>query len=60
MSKYNLPIVGKPRNRRRKLSNGDIECLFYDGVTVVSKYEKTEEGDVCTYEKKYYSWGKSP
>jgi len=56
MSKYNLPMVGRPRNRARKLSNGEIECLFYEGVTVVSKYT---DDYVCTYEEKYYSWEKA-
>ena len=56
MAKYNLPMLGKPRNRSRKLSNGDIECNFYIGVTVVTKFDKN---DVLTYEKKYYSWEKA-
>jgi len=57
MAKYNLPMLGKPRNRTRKLKDSaEIECLFYDGVTVVSKYDKD---NVCTYEEKYYSWEKA-
>ena len=57
MAKYNLPMLGKPRNRTRKLKDGaEIECLFYDGVTVVSKYDKE---NVCTYEEKYYGWEKA-
>ena len=56
MAKYNLPMLGKPRNRTRKLLDGEIECLFYEGVTVVTKYDNK---NVCTYEEKYYSWEKA-
>jgi len=57
MNKYNLPMLGRPKNRTRKLNdNAEIECLFYEGVTVVSKYDKE---NVCTYEEKYYSWEKA-
>ncbi len=49
-------MLGKPKNRSRKLSDGDIECNFYDGVTVVTKFNND---DVCTYEEKYYSWEKA-
>jgi len=57
MNKYNLPMLGRPKNRTRKLNDSaEIECLFYEGVTVVSKYDKE---NVCTYEEKYYSWEKA-
>jgi len=57
MKKYNLPMLGRPRNRTRKLKDSaEIECLFYEGGTVVSKYDKE---NVCTYEEKYYSWEKA-
>ena len=53
MSKYNLPKIGRPKNRLRKLDNGEIECRFYQGVTVVTVYDKN---DVCILEKKFYDW----